>query len=63
MKSDSWEFLLYDEKIPTVFGFQADMALLRFRERLEESRESRESNEIMEDKIKKEELNERTSTN
>lgn len=49
MKADSWEFLLCDEKIPTVFGFQADMALLRFRKRLEESRES---NEMMENKIK-----------
>jgi hypothetical protein len=52
MKSGSWEFLLFDENIPTVYGFEADMALLRFRKRVEEFRKrtNEVNNEQEEDK-------------
>jgi hypothetical protein len=42
MKSDSWEFLLYDENTPTVFGSWADSKLLRFRQKIEKFMDSSE---------------------
>lgn len=60
MNPYSWEFLLYDETIPTVFGFHADMALLRHRKKIEKFRSS---SEVMKNQNKGERENECTSSN